>query len=690
MTQEAAKNPTSATPTTPAPKKKSRLKKLLKWTLILFLFLGVLLAVAPAVASATFLTGTVRGQLKKQFGENADVGKVSFGWTSGLVVEKVRIPSGGPHAKVKDRNAIELDGLHVDMSLVKMIKAAATGGEAETSVVVDAAKIYLELHPNGKLNLAQPEAAPADSKTAPATEAAKKPADDKPLPCSARSTINVKTIDLEIADMTSSTGTVQRTIIKGFHVGLVAHVDKERNAQLDTLDAKDSTLSFDELKVTSEEVGKPSRLVIAIDKPSVVAKLKFAGKAPRSAELAGLAALAATHQLDATPTLDVVRIYSDDFDLRGLAIKCTVGPDGGKQVFKLSLDGKLHGNQDGGIQLAATADLGAGKGKLPVGFEMHLNQVDISGVLAKTLPTLLPVLSGAESSERGKNKLPALSFNTKGSVETHFDAKETFEKDPTLKTIVDSGDLFLGPGSFDGSKILQAFTQAFEKLQLREYLDKAAGGDPFTFDGVIESFKVKDGVVTIDKLELSKKGYGLTLAGTVDFGGHYKLAIHFDEKMYKPETDVTKILHCIDKAGGCGVEGDLGGSCNISTPPADVLARAMLEGGALDLLRSKNPKLAGQFDDALKGAGTSVEKVVNDPGQAAKDVAKDQGQKEADKAIDRNKDKIEKATGVKEDKLKDGVKSIFGDDKKDDAKKDDEKKDDKKPGLPPLKNPFGD
>src|SRR5437660_3181583 len=115
MTQEAApSSPVGA----PAPKKKSRLKKLVKWAFVLFVLLVVVLAALPAVASSTFLTGTVRGQLKKQFGEGADVGKVSFGWTSGLAIENLRLPSAGPHAKVKDRNAVELEGVHADVSML--------------------------------------------------------------------------------------------------------------------------------------------------------------------------------------------------------------------------------------------------------------------------------------------------------------------------------------------------------------------------------------------------------------------------------------------------------------------------------------------------------------------------------------------------------------------------------------------
>ncbi|MEZ0228376.1 MAG: hypothetical protein ACAI25_07100 [Planctomycetota bacterium] len=702
MTQDQS---APTTPETPK-KKKGIVRRLFKWTFILLVLIGIVLAAAPAVASATFLTGTVRGQLKKQFGENAEVGKVSFGWTTGLAIEKLRIPGAAPHAKQKDRNAVELEGLHADLSLVKIIQAAATGGEAETVMTVDSAKIYLELHPNGKTNLAMPEGQPAATATSTAPVDSKvqtaSASSEGPLPCSAKSRIEVKSIDLEIADMTSSTGTVQRTIVKGLRMGLVATVDKQRNAEVKTLGGADAaTVAFDGVTITQEEPNKPARLVVDVEKTSVVAEAKFAGKPPESASKAPISGAVAAHQVEMKPTkplLHVARVHGEDYDLRGLAINVSLAPTNGKPAATFTLDGTLHGLHDGGIHVEGTADLGAGKGTLPATFAMNLKQVDISGYLAKQLPLILPVLDGSESGEKGKNKLPALSFNTKGSIDVKFDAKEQFDRSPSLKTILDDGEMLLGPGSFDGSKILQSFVKAFEKLELKEYLEKAAGGDPFAFEGVIENYAVKDGVVTIKKLEMTKQGFGIALSGTVDFGGHYILAIHFDEKMYaKLDKDVAKLLQAVDKAGGIGVTGDLAGGCTFATPPADVLAKALLEGGALDMLRAKNPKLAASFDGALGKAGTSVDKIVNDPGQAAKDVAKDQATKQTDKVVDQNKEKIEKATGVSGDKVKDGLKGMFGgsDEKKEEPKKDETKPDETKPEekkeekKPLFKNPFG-
>ena len=681
---------------TAQPKKKSRIKKLFKWCCILFILFVVVLIVLPMALTATCLTGIVKSQVQKQFGPGADVGKVSLGWTTGVSIDSLKLPSAGPNAKVKDRNAVELTGVRVNTSLAGFAKAALTGGEAETAVEVDKANVYLELHPDGKTNLDMPEAKPAPTSTASASSAStaqttSQPAsseEPKPLPCSVLSTVNVKSVDMEVADMTSSTGVVQRTVMKGLHLGVKAHLDKDTSAQVDTLDPKDKTLAFDDLKITQEEPGKPAKLVLGVEKPAIVTKLAYAGKLPESAKQAAIKAVAQLHQIEALPTIDVSRIYSDDFDLRGLGVHASVQ----KHVAKLEVLGTLKGLHEGQIKIVATADLGAGQGRLPVTYEIHLTKVDISGLVAKKLPTVLPILSGTEI-DASSSKLPSLTFETSGALETHFDTLDAFQRSPTLKTIASDGAMALGSGSFDGSRILGAFSKAFEKLELKEVLDKATGGDPCRFDGVNELFTVKDGVVTIKELKLTKDGYGLAISGTCDFGGHYKLAIHFDDKMYaKLPKDEAKVLQAVDKAGGMAAEGDLDGSCSIATPSAEVLAKAMLEGGALDVLRAKNPKAAAKLDGVLGKAGTSVDKIANDPKGAAKDTATNQAEKQGDKVLDKNKDKIEKTTGVSEDKVKDKLHGLLGgsDDKKDDTKKDDSKPDEKKDDSKPLfKNPFG-
>jgi hypothetical protein len=693
--------------TTQPPKKKSRLKKLFKWCCILFILFIVVLVVLPMALTATCLTGIVKSQVQKQFGPGADVGKVSFGWTTGISIDSLKVPSAGPHAKVKDRNALELTGVRVKTSVAGFAQAAMTGGEAQTAVEVDKANVYLELHPDGKTNLDMPEGKPNEGKpadTAPAASsstASSTPSNSstpastgepKPLPCSVLSTVNVKSVDVEVADMTSSTGVVQRTVMKGLHLGVKAHVDKDTSAQVDTLDPKDKTVAFDDLKITQEEPGKPAKLVLGVENPAIVTKLAYAGKLPETAKQAAIKAMAQLHQIEALPTIDVTRVYSDDFDLRGLGVHVSLGPKEKKRLASLEVVGTLKGLHEGQVKLVVTADLGAGQGRLPVTYEINLTKIDISGFVAKKLPTVLPLLSGTEI-DATSNKLPSLTFETKGAAETHFDTLDAFQRSPTLKTIASDGTMALGSGSFDGSKILGEFSKAFEKLELKDVLDKATGGDPCRFDGANEIFTVKDGVVTIKELKLTKSGYGLALSGTVDFGGHYVLAIHFDDKMYaKLPKDEAKVLQAVDKAGGMAAEGDLDGSCKIATPPADVLAKAMLEGGALDVLRSKNPKAAAKLDGMLGKAGTSVDKIVNDPKQAAKDTASTQAEKQADKVLDKNKDKIEKTTGVSEDKVKDKLKGLLGgsDDKKDDTKKDDAKPDEKKDDSKPLfKNPFG-
>ncbi|HZU98435.1 MAG TPA: AsmA-like C-terminal region-containing protein [Planctomycetota bacterium] len=691
MTEETKPSAT-ATPAAP-PKKKGLLRRLVKWSFVFFVFVLVLVIAFPAIASATFLTGTVRGALQKQFGAGAEVQKVALGWSSGLVIEKVKLPSSKIAAK-DHPVAVDLEGVNVQFSLPAMIKAVLTHGEVTETIEVGKAVVYLELHPGGKTNLDMPESQPAASPgpmtssqgntgTSDTTTTAQVTSSEAlELPCSATATLNVKSIDLEIADMTSSTGVVQRTVLKNLHAGFIAHVDRDTSAQLKTLDEKDATVSFDDCTVTQETPGKPPVLVIEVEKPRVVTPLVYAGHAPKSAEQAPIKAVAKAHQVNATPTIDVPRIHGDGFDLRTLAIHATAGNQYGKQKLHATISGVLKGDHEGGITLETTADLDAGKGKLPASYELHLDKVDISGAVAKTLNKVLPVLGGTDKG--GKQQLPQLSFDTTGTAEVRFKADDSFDKDPTLKTIAQKGGLKTGPGSFDGSAILQGLGQAFEKLQLKDVLDKAVGGQGlFAFDGVTETFHIENGVVTIDKLDLARQGFGLSLSGTVDFSGHYRMAIHFVDAMYaKLDPDVAKVLKCVDKAGGIGVDGTLDGGCSVATPPGDVLAKAMLEGGALDILRARNPKAAAQLDGYLGKAGTSVDKIVNDPAQAAKDTAKDQATKQADKVVDKNKDKIEKATGMDAGKIEGGLKGVIGggDDKKPDDKKDDK---------PLFKNPFG-
>jgi hypothetical protein len=690
---DEAKDPASAAGVA-TPKKKSRMKTLFKVGLALLAFFVVALAAFPAVATATFLTGAVRGQLRKQLGEGADVSKVAFGWTSGLTIEGIKVASG-PDATVKDRQPVALEKVNAHFSLPGLASAVLTHGECHLEIAVETAKVYVELHPGGKLNIPLAPAAPAASPTASApaapTATASQPAaspssEPMTLPCSAKSTLAIKAIDLEIADMTSSTGAIQRTVIKGLDIGVLAHLDRDTSAEIDTLKAGDSTFSFDEMKVTLEEVGKPVKLLLGVEKPSIVTKLQYAGRAPETAKDAPIAALATVHQVDAQPVIAVARIWNDDFDLRSLAIKLTVATENKRKMAHVTIDGILKGAHEGKVSIGLHLDL-SGKPTLPTTIDVKLDGVDISGAVAKVIPTVLPILGGA-SSPQGNAKLPTLTFATKGDLACSFDAKEKLDKDPTLKSLKDDGSLKLGPGSLEGSKILQGLLDGFDKIDMKDVLAKAIGDKGFSFDSVEEIFNVKDGVVTIPKLALERPGFGLDLHGTCTLAGHYKMAIAFSDAMYKTlPPDSVKLLKSVDAAGGIGVEGDLGGDYSVSAPPADALAKAMLAGGALDIFRSRNPAGAAKLDGVLGKAGVSVDKVVNDPKAAAKDAATGSATKAADTAVDKNKDRIEKTTGVSADKAKDKINGLFGGDAKPDApKKDDAKKDD---SPSPFKNPFG-
>lgn len=640
-----------ATPTPPAPPKKRRLRKILKVLIVLFALLGATLLVLPTVASATFLRGVVRGQLQAQVGPNADVGKVSFGWTTGVSVDSLLIPSGGV-AKVKDRNAVELERVRARVSVPALVKAAATGGEAQASLEVENARIYLELHPDGKINIplaegdakaaAKPEPKP-ESKTSEAT-----------LPCSALSTVDIRKIDLEIADMTSSTGVVQRIVLRGLNVGLTAALAKDLSAKLDTLAADGSTVAFDDLTVTREEPGKAPVTVIAIEKPTIVARVAFAGREPPSAAQAPMASLAAAHRLDGKPLVRVARVHGQGFDLRDLAVDVVLE----KAKATLQIAGILKGAHEGKVRLAVALDLGQ-RPKLPVDLDVKLETIDVGGPLAGAIETLLPVLSGASNPE----KLPPLTLGTKGTLACVFAADESVQREPTLRSIKDTGELALGSGSLEGSRILEGFASGFKELGLEEVLAQAMGGKGLSFDAVKETFSIEDGTVTIPKLELSRDGFGLALAGKCSLEGRYEFAIHLDPKIYaRLGQDAGKLLKAVDDAGGIGVAGVLGGECKVAVPPSDVLAKALLANGAVDIFRTRNPKAAAKLDGYLGKAGTSVEKVVEDPKKAAEDAAKRESEKQVDKALDKNKDKIEKKTGVSTDEAKKKLRGLFGGD----------------------------
>ncbi len=256
-----ASAPSPAAATAPAPKKKSWLKRLLKLGVFLVVLVVVLIIVGPSIASATFLTGTVKKQLQGVFGEGADVTKVSFGWSQGLVVDGIKVPAAS-WARVKDRPVITLEHVGARFSVPGTASAAMSGGEIYSKLEAEKAKVYLELLPGGKTNvpIATPDK-PAESKPAGTKPADTKPADTKPtdtkpadtkpadtkpadsptagpakpLPVSLKSVMDVRAFDVEIADMTSSTGTVQRTILTGLRMGCVASVAKDMTATIDTI-----------------------------------------------------------------------------------------------------------------------------------------------------------------------------------------------------------------------------------------------------------------------------------------------------------------------------------------------------------------------------------------------------------------------------------------------------------------------
>lgn len=700
-----------ATPAAPPPKKKGCFKRILKVGFVLFVLFVLLVVLLPTILTKFVLKGQVRSQLQKQTG-GGDVAVCEFSWSNGLLVDGLVIPGAAPWTKQKDRPAVKLDHFATKMSVPAMVKAALGGGQVDVVVEAQKCDVYLELHPNGKLNIALPEpekgAQPATTQPTDTKPAEGKPAEPKPLPCTARAILDVKAFDVEIADCTSSTGAIQRTVLKNFKFGVQTDVAKDMTAKVAAL--KDAVaavtsaaasgnppaVSFDSLKVTLEEVGKQPKLVIAIDKFAVDLTATYSMARPASADMAPIPALAAAHQADAKPVVTIARCWSDDFDLNDLKVDTALETPGpGKKVLKLLIDGVLKGAHQGKVHLVVACDL-ASKPKLPVTVEVNMQDVDISGSVGKYAPTLIPVLGGA-STQAGAQHLPPLTFTTKADLACQFDDKGQFQKDPTMKSIKDDGEMKLGPGNFEGSKILQGFMEGFDKIDMKDIATKALGDSPFSFEGMNEVFNVKDGTVNVPKCELARKNCSILMDGSCTFDGDYKFGVKIDQaSLQKFQPDVAKLMACVEKAGGIQIAGKMGGEYTVTTPPADALAKAMVDGGAWDIFSSRNPNGAKKLNAALGKYGTSVEKLQSDPKAAGKDAAKTGLEKAADSKTGQQ---IEKKIGISPEDAKKKIGGLFGggDDKKPEDKPADAKPDDKKPEekkddglkLPPIKNPFG-
>src|SRR5207248_52712 len=147
------------------------------------------------------------------------------------------------------------------------VKAMLSHGEAKAAVRVDTAKIYLEMHPDGKLNVALPEGQATPKAAGSPGSQPSSGTGELDVPCAVNATIDVRALDVEIADMTSSTGAVQRIVLKGLRLGAVAKASPDGSGTIDAIKPDQPALEWESLAVTLEEPGKPTKLLIAIDKP---------------------------------------------------------------------------------------------------------------------------------------------------------------------------------------------------------------------------------------------------------------------------------------------------------------------------------------------------------------------------------------------------------------------------------------
>src|SRR5262249_24239343 len=150
-------------------------------------------------------------------------------------------------------------------------------------------------------------------------------------------------------------------------------------------------------------------LVVAVEKPQIELLADVAG-APAATPDTPPGLEAVTQVNKAAPSFGVARVYGTDYDLRDLKTSVTVE----KRTIVLAVNGILKGLHEGKIGLNVKANIKS-KQEVPVELSFDLADVDISGMVAKQIPRMLPLLDGA-ATDKGPEHLPRLTFHTGGNL----------------------------------------------------------------------------------------------------------------------------------------------------------------------------------------------------------------------------------------------------------------------------------
>jgi hypothetical protein len=152
---------------------------------------------------------------------------------------------------------------------------------------------------------------------------------------------------------------------------------------------------------------------------------------------------------------------------------------------------------------------------------------------------------------------------TNGEGTAHFDRAGRLAVRPTLESLRQDATLEVGPGSFDGSRIVEGYLKGLERLGLKDALLREIGSTR-DFEGIGGTFHVADGEVRVPRLDIRLSRVRLQVDGTCSFDGAWRFAVHPDFQGLSP--DMAKVMASVEKAGGIVVEGEPGAADRISIP----------------------------------------------------------------------------------------------------------------------------
>jgi hypothetical protein len=140
MSAESVTPPPTTPEPTPAPAKPSLVRRLLKWTAVLFVLFVIAVALLPTLLSTDFARGVILSTIDENADQEITFAKLHVGWTSGVRLEGLRVVAAEQAGLVElDAPLVELDPewlpllsdkVHVSKFAVKDAVVHVTAGDA--------------------------------------------------------------------------------------------------------------------------------------------------------------------------------------------------------------------------------------------------------------------------------------------------------------------------------------------------------------------------------------------------------------------------------------------------------------------------------------------------------------------------------------------------------------------------------